>query len=64
MVNAFDWWAPLFGLFGFAVVIPVWAQVTETYLASQPIEIRFFANLSMPMLAALLLASWADPESA
>lgn len=61
-MNAFNWWVPLFTLFGFIAVVPVWIHFSSKYTADLPIYIQFFADLTMPALAALFLASWADPR--
>ena len=61
VLNAYNFWVPLFGLAGIGVVAPVWLFFLETRMSSLPTHIQFFAALPLPLLAALLVASWIDP---
>lgn len=60
-MNWLNWWIPLFALFGFAVILPPWRYFIGEYTTGLPIEAQFFANLILPALAALFVASWVDP---
>jgi asparagine N-glycosylation enzyme membrane subunit Stt3 len=60
-MNWLNWWVPLFAVFGIAAVAPAWVYFVGDRLSGLPTHIQFFAGLVLPALAALLLASWAEP---
>lgn len=52
----------LLAFLGLVAVVPIWMHFTgATYLSGLPVEVQFLANMTLPVLAALLLASWLDP---
>lgn len=52
---------PLLAVFGIAVVAPAWAWFLDWRLGALPIHVQFLATMTLPVLAALLIASWLEP---
>ena len=53
-------WAAVFALFGVAVVAPAWMHYLGLF-EQFPAHIQFLANLALPLLVALIGASWLQP---
>lgn len=61
VLNPYDWWVPLLAVFGIAVVAPAWTWFLDWRFGALPIHVQFLATLTLPVLAALLIASWVEP---
>jgi len=60
-LNPYNFWVPLFAIFGVAIVAPAWTFFVSDRLSDLPAHIQFFGGLILPALGALLVASWLEP---
>lgn len=57
-MNAFELGFALLTFFAIVAVIPAWMWFLGNYTAGLPTEARFLAQLSLPALVAMFVASW------
>jgi len=60
-VNPLELFAPIFALFGLAVVAPAW-MFWLGEMASFPTHIQLLASAVLPLLVLLFGASWLEPR--
>lgn len=61
-MNVFKFPFALLAFFGIVAVVPAWMHFVGAYTPSLSIESQFIAEMALPALSALFLASWLQPR--
>lgn len=60
-MNVYELGFAMLTFFAIVAVLPAWMWFLGEHASSLPTEARFLAQLSLPALCALFLASWLRP---